>query len=61
MSLDKDLHEKRKLESKRMHKYTIKHYSPIRAVWDWFILLLVIYTVIFTPYMTAFLLNYKVR
>ncbi|KAL5963075.1 Potassium voltage-gated channel subfamily H member 6 [Taenia solium] len=42
-----------------MHKYTIKHYSPIRAVWDWFILLLVIYTVIFTPYMTAFLLNYK--
>ncbi|CUT99305.1 potassium voltage gated channel subfamily H [Echinococcus multilocularis] len=59
LSLDKDLHEKRKLESKRMHKYTIKHYSPIRAVWDWFILLLVIYTVIFTPYMTAFLLNYK--
>ncbi|VDD82326.1 unnamed protein product [Mesocestoides corti] len=59
LSLDKDLHEKRKLESKRMHKYTLKHYSPIRAVWDWFILILVIYTVIFTPYMTAFLLNYK--
>ncbi len=43
-----------------MHKYTLKHYSAIRAVWDWFILILVVYTVIFTPYMTAFLLNYKV-
>ncbi|KAL7053947.1 hypothetical protein AAHC03_026675 [Spirometra sp. Aus1] len=59
LSLDEDLHETRKLESPRMHKFTLKHYSPIRAVWDWFILLLVIYTVIFTPYMTAFLLNYK--
>ncbi|KAM7538800.1 hypothetical protein Aperf_G00000048150 [Anoplocephala perfoliata] len=59
LSLDKDLHEKRKLESKRMHKYTLKHYSPIRAIWDWFILILVIYTAIFTPYNAAFLLNYN--
>ncbi|VDN97348.1 unnamed protein product [Rodentolepis nana] len=60
LSLDKDLHEKRKLESKHMHKYTLKHYSPTRAVWDWFILILVIYTAIFTPYNAAFLLNHNV-
>nr|CDS31348.2 potassium voltage gated channel subfamily H [Hymenolepis microstoma] len=59
LSLDKDLHEKRKLESKHMHKYTLKHYSPTRAVWDWFILILVIYTAIFTPYNAAFLLNHN--
>lgn len=33
------------------------HYSPFKAVWDWLILLLVIYTAIFTPYSAAFLLN----
>jgi hypothetical protein len=29
----------------------------LQAVWDWLILLLVIYTAIFTPYVAAFLLN----
>jgi potassium voltage-gated channel Eag-related subfamily H member 2 len=33
------------------------HYSPFKAAWDWLILVLVIYTAIFTPYVTAFLLN----
>lgn len=33
------------------------HYSPFKAAWDWLILILVIYTAIFTPYVTAFLLN----
>lgn len=28
-----------------------------KAVWDWIVLLLVIYTAIFTPYVAAFLLN----
>ncbi|VDD97089.1 unnamed protein product [Enterobius vermicularis] len=40
----------------RIHHCTIVHYSPFKAVWDWIILLLVIYTAIFTPYVAAFLL-----
>lgn len=46
--------------SKQQHKWTILHYSPYKGVWDWIILLLVIYTAIFTPYTAAFLLNNKV-
>ncbi|MGH0154507.1 UNVERIFIED_CONTAM: hypothetical protein FKN15_035815 [Acipenser sinensis] len=46
-----------KLQAPRIHKWTILHYSPFKAVWDWLILLLVIYTAIFTPYSAAFLLN----
>ena len=46
--------------SKRQHKWTILHYSAYKGVWDWIILLLVIYTAIFTPYTAAFLLNNKV-
>ncbi len=45
-----------KLES-RKPRFTILHYSPFKAAWDWLILILVIYTAIFTPYITAFLLN----
>jgi len=56
----------------RIHKWTILHYSPFKlvfhsssliiredtkALWDWVILFLVIYTAIFTPYVAAFLLN----
>ena len=33
------------------------HYSPFKALWDWVILFLVIYTAVFTPYVAAFLLN----
>ena len=46
-----------KLQSPRIHKWIILHYSPFKAVWDWIILLLVIYTAIFTPYVATFLLN----
>jgi len=35
----------------------IPHYSPAKAIWDWFTLLLVLYTAIFTPYAAAFLLG----
>ena len=38
-------------------KLIILHYSPFKAVWDWIVLLLVLYTAVFTPYMAAFLLN----
>ena len=31
--------------------------SSIKALWDWIILVLVIYTAVFTPYVAAFLLN----
>ncbi|KAH3873160.1 hypothetical protein DPMN_036387 [Dreissena polymorpha] len=37
--------------------FVILHYSPFKAVWDWVILILVLYTAVFTPYQTAFLLN----
>lgn len=46
-----------KLQTSRIPKFTILHYSPFKAAWDWLILILVIYTAIFTPYVTAFLLN----
>ncbi|XP_071493359.1 potassium voltage-gated channel unc-103-like [Diadema antillarum] len=47
----------KKLRVRQLHKFTILHYSPFKAVWDWFILLLVVYTAIFTPYSAAFLLK----
>lgn len=46
-----------KLQAPRIHRGTILHYSPFKAVWDWLILLLVIYTAVFTPYSAAFLLS----
>lgn len=33
----------------------ILHYSPLKAVWDWIVLLLVIYIAVSTPYVAAFL------
>lgn len=41
----------------KYRKFTVLHYSPFKAIWDWIILILVIYTAIFTPYSAAFLLN----
>ncbi|XP_060794815.1 potassium voltage-gated channel subfamily H member 6 [Neoarius graeffei] len=40
-----------------VHKWIMLHSSPSKAVWDWVVLLLVLYTAIFTPYSAAFLLN----
>ena len=45
------------MQSPRIHKWTVLHYSPFKEVWDWVILLLVLYTAVFTPYVAAFLLN----
>ncbi|RWS11147.1 potassium voltage-gated channel subfamily H member 7-like protein, partial [Dinothrombium tinctorium] len=45
----------KKVSRTTRHKYTVLHYSPFKALWDWFILILVIYTAIFTPYTAAFL------
>nr|XP_057941824.1 potassium voltage-gated channel subfamily H member 7-like isoform X2 [Doryrhamphus excisus] len=57
LSLGDDVLPEYKLQSQRTDKFTILHYSPFKAVWDWLILLLVIYTAVFTPYSAAFLLN----
>ncbi|XP_057668887.1 potassium voltage-gated channel subfamily H member 6 isoform X3 [Diorhabda carinulata] len=57
LSLGADVLPEYKLQNPRIHNYTILHYSPFKAVWDWIILILVIYTAIFTPYVAAFLLG----
>ena len=57
LSLGADVLPEYKLQSPLVHKWTILHYSPFKAVWDWIILILVMYTAIFTPYVAAFLLN----
>uniref|UniRef100_A0A1A7WJ41 Potassium voltage-gated channel, subfamily H (Eag-related), member 7 n=3 Tax=Iconisemion striatum TaxID=60296 RepID=A0A1A7WJ41_9TELE len=57
LSLGADVLPEYKLQTPRIDKCTILHYSPFKAVWDWLILLLVIYTAILTPYAAAFLLN----
>uniref|UniRef100_A0AAY4BG01 Potassium voltage-gated channel subfamily H member 7 n=1 Tax=Denticeps clupeoides TaxID=299321 RepID=A0AAY4BG01_9TELE len=57
LSLGADVLPEYKLQTTRIDTFTILHYSPFKAVWDWLILLLVIYTAIFTPYSAAFLLN----
>lgn len=57
LSLGADVLPEYKLQNPRIHNYTILHYSPFKAVWDWIILILVMYTAIFTPYVAAFLLS----
>ncbi|XP_064648680.1 potassium voltage-gated channel subfamily H member 6-like isoform X3 [Lineus longissimus] len=57
LSLGADVLPEYKLQTPKVHRFTILHYSPFKAVWDWLILILVIYTAIFTPYAAAFLLN----
>uniref|UniRef100_A0A8C5X7F3 Ion transport domain-containing protein n=1 Tax=Malurus cyaneus samueli TaxID=2593467 RepID=A0A8C5X7F3_9PASS len=44
LSLGADVLPEYKLQAPRIHRWTILHYSPFKAVWDWLILLLVIYT-----------------
>ena len=57
MSLGTDVLPEYKVESPKIHPWTILHYSPFKAVWDWLILILVMYTAIVTPYMAAFVLT----
>ncbi|XP_037044043.1 potassium voltage-gated channel subfamily H member 6 isoform X3 [Bradysia coprophila] len=57
LSLGADVLPEYKLQSPRIHRWTVLHYSPFKAVWDWIILILVMYTAIFTPYVAAFLLG----
>ncbi|CAC5424198.1 KCNH7 [Mytilus coruscus] len=46
-----------KMQRQQPAKFIILHYSPFKAVWDWIVLILVLYTAVFTPYVVAFLLN----
>ena len=39
-----------------MHPWTILHYSPFKAMWDWLVLALVTYTAVVTPYIASFVL-----
>lgn len=57
LSLGADVYPDHKLQPARIHHCTVLHYSPFKAAWDWIILLLVIYTAVFTPYVAAFLLR----
>ncbi|XP_030630882.1 potassium voltage-gated channel subfamily H member 6-like [Chanos chanos] len=57
LSLGADVLPEYKLQTPDIHKWIMLHYSPFKAVWDWVILLLVLYTAVFTPYSAAFLLN----
>lgn len=57
LSLGADVIPSYNQQKPTIHKWTILHYSPFKAVWDWIILILVMYTAIFTPYVAAFVLS----
>ncbi|MCI4383919.1 hypothetical protein PGIGA_G00032360 [Pangasianodon gigas] len=57
LSLGTNVFPEYQLQNPDVHKWIMLHYSPFKAAWDWVILLLVLYTAIFTPYSAAFLLN----
>ncbi|XP_053988414.1 potassium voltage-gated channel subfamily H member 2 isoform X2 [Hylaeus volcanicus] len=57
LSLGNDILPEYKLQSPRIGRWTILHYSLFKAAWDWVILLLVLYTAIVTPYVAAFNLS----
>ncbi|KAM4715899.1 voltage-gated inwardly rectifying potassium channel KCNH6 isoform 2-T2 [Anableps anableps] len=57
LSLESDVLPEYKLQVPETTWWILLHYSPFKAFWDWIILLLVLYTAIFTPYSAAFLLD----
>ncbi|KAM6951012.1 voltage-gated inwardly rectifying potassium channel KCNH6 [Aplochiton taeniatus] len=57
LSLESDVLPEYKLQVPDTSRWTLLHYSPFKAFWDWIILLLVLYTAVFTPYSAAFLLD----
>ncbi len=57
LTFGEDVNQNKAITNQRLPRFTLLHYSPVKAAWDWLILILVIYTAIFTPYVTAFLLN----
>lgn len=57
MSLGADVLPEYRVESPKIHPWTILHYSPFKAIWDWIVLFLVMYTAIVTPFMATFVLT----
>ncbi|XP_056152978.1 potassium voltage-gated channel subfamily H member 6-like [Lampris incognitus] len=57
LSLESDVLPEWKLQVPETTWLILLHYSPFKAFWDWIILLLVLYTAVFTPYSAAFLLD----
>nr|XP_054605704.1 potassium voltage-gated channel subfamily H member 6 [Nothobranchius furzeri] len=57
LSLEPDVLPEYKLQVPETTWWIMLHYSPFKAFWDWIILLLVLYTAVFTPYSAAFLLD----
>ncbi|XP_047136900.1 potassium voltage-gated channel subfamily H member 6 isoform X1 [Hydra vulgaris] len=55
MSLGSDTLPQIRCNEECNHSFIILHYSGCKAIWDWFILLLVMYTAIVTPYVVTFL------
>ena len=54
LSLGADVIPECRLTNPQISSFTILHYSPFKSAWDWFILLLVIYTAVYTPYALIF-------
>ena len=44
-------------QNPRLGLFKILHYSPFKAMWDWIVLILVIYTAITTPFIAVFYLE----
>ncbi|XP_074477025.1 voltage-gated inwardly rectifying potassium channel KCNH6 [Sebastes fasciatus] len=57
LSLESDVLPVYKLQVPETTWWILLHYSAFKAFWDWIILLLVLYTAVFTPYSAAFLLD----
>lgn len=57
LSLESDVLPEYKLEVPNTTWWILLHYSPFKAFWDWIILILVLYTAVFTPYSATFLLD----
>lgn len=61
LSLGADVLPEYKLQPPKAQPFVILHFSLVKAIWDWFILALVLYTAIVTPYVAAFLLSQGTR
>ncbi|XP_039645048.1 potassium voltage-gated channel subfamily H member 6 isoform X1 [Perca fluviatilis] len=57
LSLESDVLPEYKLQVPETTWWILLHYSPFKAFWDWIILILVLYTAVFTPYSATFLLD----
>lgn len=57
LSLESDVLPEYKINVPETTRWILLHYSPFKAFWDWIILILVLYTAVFTPFSATFLLD----